>query len=98
MKPEEQANADSASSDVKWTRHPDWYMDDGSVVLLAESTVFRVYLRWFGKKSEVFSQLASFDNVQPLDSEMYDGCPLIRLSDTAQDLDYLLVAMDGCGQ
>ncbi|KAF8584601.1 hypothetical protein K439DRAFT_1345714 [Ramaria rubella] len=81
-----------------WKRHPDIYFGDGSVVLLAETTLFRVYWGWLGKRSDVFSQLASFDNVQPPDSETYDGCPLIRVSDTAEDLEYFLNAMDGCGQ
>jgi hypothetical protein len=88
--------AEPSSKNPEWTRHPDLYMDDGSVVLLAENTVFRVYLKWLGQKSEVFSNLASFDKVQPAHSEMYDGCPLIRVSDTAEDLACLLVAMDGC--
>ena len=95
---EEHASTESLHSDSNWTRHLDLYMEDGSVVLLAENTVFRVYLKWLGKKSDVFAQLASFDDVQPPDSEMYDGCPLIRLSDTAEDLEHFLAAMDGCGR
>lgn len=94
----EPSGTDPLSGDSHWIRHPDFYMDDGSVVLLAENTLFRVYLKWLEKKSEVFSQLASFENVQPPDSEMYDGCPLIRLSDTAEDLSHFLGALDGCRQ
>lgn len=97
MEPQDDSK-DSTDKDSKWTRHADLYMDDGSVVLLTENTLFRVYLRWLARKSDIFAHLTAFDNVQPPDAETYDSCPLIRLSDTAEDLEHLLIAMDGCGR
>ena len=69
-----------------WKRHPELYMADGTIVLLANSTVFRVYLGLLSKHSEVFGGMISLSTVQPPNAETYDGCPLVRLTDDAEDL------------
>ena len=60
-----------------------WY-PDGTVVLQAESTVYRVYSGMLSQYSPVFRGL--FDIPQPHVQEVYDGTPLVKLSDTARDI------------
>ena len=75
-------------------RDPDVWFPDGSVVLLADNTLFKVYAGILRKHSQVFDDL--FTIPQPPHSETYDGCPLIPLyGDTALDVhDFLLVIHD----
>jgi len=90
--------SDRPSSPSKWKRHPELYMSDGSVVLLAGNTLFKIYLQWLAKKSEVFANLSSFDKVQPEDADTYDGCPLVRVTDSAKDMEYFLMGLDACSE
>ena len=74
-----------------WKRHPELYMSDGTMVLLASNTIlFRVYPGLLSKHSDVFGGMATLSECQPPNAEIYDGCPLVRLSDDAQDLAYFL--------
>lgn len=70
-----------------------WY-HDGSVVLEAEGTYFKVYSGILAKSSPVFQDMFAFP--QRPDCEMYDGCPLVHMPDTAQDLRHFLKAMHDC--
>ncbi|KAF4610799.1 hypothetical protein D9613_006677 [Agrocybe pediades] len=68
-----------------------WF-DDGNVVLQAEKTLFRVHKSVLALHSEVFSDmfrlpLPSDNSSQPMFEE---GCPLILLSDLADDVASLL--------
>jgi hypothetical protein len=74
----------------QWKRHPTLYMSDGSMVLLANDTLFRMYFGLLSNYSEVFSGMATLSECQPPDAEVYDGCPLIRLTDDAEELAYFL--------
>lgn len=78
-----------------WQRHPDLYMPDGSMVLLADSTLFRVYPGLLAKHSNVFEGLTESSPHLPADAEMYDGCPLVRIPDDAEDVVYFLKATMG---
>lgn len=60
------------------------YYPDGGVFLRAEDTLFRVYSGILAQHSPIFSDL--FTLPQPPDDEAFDGCPVIRLQDSAQDL------------
>jgi hypothetical protein len=74
----------------EWKRHPNLYMSDGTIVLLTNDTLFRVYFGLLSMHSEVFSGMASLSEFQPPDADVYDGCPLIYLTDDAEDLAYFL--------
>jgi hypothetical protein len=78
-----------------WKRHPKLYMPDGTMVLLANNTLFRVYPGLLSKHSEVFRGMASLSGCQPPNSETYDGCPLVRMTDDPEDLAYFLNATMG---
>jgi len=66
-----------------------WY-DDGNIVLVVQERVaFRVHRGVLAENSHVFHDMFSIP--QPLqDSELFDGCPLVHLSDTADDVRQLL--------
>lgn len=82
-----------ANEDENVLRHPDLWFPDGSVVLRAEGILFRVHISQLVRRSLFFRDLFSLP--QPgkdafgLDST-YDGCPLLVLHDSAEDLSNLL--------
>lgn len=67
-----------------------WY-DDGSVILQAESTQCRVHWTVLAQHSSFFSDLRTVP--QPPDEPRIEGCPIILLSDSIQDLEHLLRAL-----
>ncbi|KDQ58407.1 hypothetical protein JAAARDRAFT_68904 [Jaapia argillacea MUCL 33604] len=74
-------------------RHPSLYFEDGSVVLLLPSTdeslvAYRVHRSLLSAHSEVFADL--FTVPSPAVPEKYDGVPLVKLSDNAQDMEHFL--------
>jgi hypothetical protein len=79
----------------EWKRHPELYMPDGTMVFLTNNTLFRVYPGLLSKHSEVFRGMNSLSDCQPPNSETYDGCPLVRLTDDAEDLAFFLSATMG---
>ncbi|KAI0060251.1 hypothetical protein BV25DRAFT_1807603 [Artomyces pyxidatus] len=81
------------------TRHPDLWFSDGSVVLHAEDTLFRVHMSQLSRRSVIFHDMFSLpqpDACAPraiIADETYDGCPLVRLHDSADDVASLLTAL-----
>jgi len=81
--------------------HEKHYYPDGNIVLVAETTKFRVFRSILAGKSEVFKDM--FDMTSPgLESNMLnfvdgaavdDGVPMIELQDSAQDVERLLDAV-----
>ncbi|KAH9930962.1 uncharacterized protein B0H18DRAFT_872502, partial [Fomitopsis serialis] len=69
-------------------RDEELWFPDGSIVLVAERRAFRVYHGILLRDSSVFSDLLSLP--QPEDVNGIDGCPLVKLSDSAEDLRHLL--------
>lgn len=66
-----------------------WY-DDGNVILQAEGTLFKVYRGTLARSSTVFEDMFSFPQPPSADTEMMDGCPIVRLSDSAEEVGYVL--------
>lgn len=64
-----------------------WY-DDGTVVMQAGRTLFRVYYGILQEQSQVFKHM--FQNPQPTDAPLYDGVPLVQVEDSPSDLKLLL--------
>ncbi|TCD70989.1 hypothetical protein EIP91_000487 [Steccherinum ochraceum] len=71
--------------------HGDIWFADGSVVLIAENKGFKVYQGILSRHSEVFKDM--FALPQPADAESCDGCPVVRMQDTAKDLGTFLSAL-----
>ncbi|KAI0692542.1 hypothetical protein BC835DRAFT_1416469 [Cytidiella melzeri] len=63
-----------------WERHPDYYFDDGNLVILAENCLFRVHRTVLSLHSDVFRDLLAV--LQPEEDEKMDGCPLLRIEDS----------------
>ncbi|GJE90699.1 hypothetical protein PsYK624_068430 [Phanerochaete sordida] len=72
----------------------DLWFEDGTIVLQAENTLFRVYTGILARHSPFFKNL--FTLPQPEVIERYDDCPLVKLAeDNAQDAhDFLLALHD----
>lgn len=64
---------------VSLTRHGEFWLYDGSIVLAVENTLFRVHQTILANHSEVFADL--FTIPQPDGEEMIDGCHVVRLFD-----------------
>lgn len=81
--------------ETKLSRCEELWFEDGTVVIQAEDTPFRVYTGMLSRQSSFFKNL--FEVPQPADAETYDGCPLIQMPEgnTAQDVrDILQVVHD----
>ena len=76
-------------TDVK--RDKDFWFDDGSVVLIAQTVGFRVYRELLAMRSQVFRDL--FAVPQPSGGRLIDGCPIVHLSDTSVALKEFLAAL-----
>ncbi|GBE89238.1 hypothetical protein SCP_1502460 [Sparassis crispa] len=75
-------------------RSDEFWFTDGSIVLIAEGRAFRVHQSILAKNSQVFTDLFSISQpVEQRQSETIDGCPLVHLSDSADDLLHLLRAV-----
>jgi len=91
--------ASSPSPKEPLVKHVDLWFSDGSVVLQAESTLFRVHKSQLARRSVVFSDM--FTLPQPVVTtshatfadESYEGCPVVRLHDLAEDVANLLLAL-----
>jgi len=67
------------------------WLDDGSVVIQAELTQFRVHRTVLSRHSQVFRNM--FSVPQPVYEDNIEGCPIVHLSDSAQDVSHLLSAL-----
>lgn len=84
-------SADGREKAIEFTRHPDFWFDDGSIVLSVEKTLFRVHRTMLCTHSEVFFDM--FGLSQPLGEPMIEECPVVRLPDRACDMEHLLRAL-----
>lgn len=76
------------STPVACTRSDLWY-DDGNIVVQAETTQFRVFRGVLASESDIFNDMFSIP--QPTSQgEVVDGCPVVRVHDSAQDWTYIL--------
>ncbi|KAJ7809059.1 hypothetical protein B0H14DRAFT_2460659 [Mycena olivaceomarginata] len=78
------------NEDEPITRSEMWN-SDGSVVLQAENTQFRVHWSVLARHSPIFSDMQGLP--QPADQPNVDGCPVVELSDDPNDVEYLLKAL-----
>ncbi|KAL6309352.1 hypothetical protein BKA93DRAFT_723844 [Sparassis latifolia] len=70
-----------------------WY-SDGSVILVVEKTAFRVHASILAAQCEVFKGMLGIPQPAPDaetgGAEMYEGCPVVRMQDSAVDLTHFL--------
>lgn len=67
------------------------WLDDGSIILHAENTQFRVHRSVLAMNSTVFQDM--FGIPQPQREPTVDGCPIVHLSDSAQEVEHVLNAL-----
>lgn len=79
-----------ASAEPGCERGEPWF-DDGNVILIVENTAFRVYKSILSCNSGISCD--TFTVPQPVDAEMWNGCPVVHLSDTRKDLVRVLSAL-----
>ncbi|KDR86012.1 hypothetical protein GALMADRAFT_132623 [Galerina marginata CBS 339.88] len=60
-----------------------YWFDDGNVILQAENTRFRVHYTILSRHSQVFQDMFSLP--QPEEEALFDGCPLVHVSDAPDD-------------
>ncbi|KAH7926421.1 hypothetical protein BV22DRAFT_1111714 [Leucogyrophana mollusca] len=104
--PQEPTNSET---EVSLTRHTDLWFTDGSIVFKAENTLFRVHKSQLSRHSPFFHDLFSLPQptdeagssssstrsvVLEIDSSGdIEGCSVLRLHDSAQDVANLLTAL-----
>ncbi len=88
--PNKRPRTDSGPTPLKsqLTRDVEFWFSDGSIILIAGNTLFRVYHGVLAAHSVVFHDMLQFP--QPPSSPSLDGCPTLDLSDSPADLRHLL--------
>ncbi|KAI0820490.1 hypothetical protein BC628DRAFT_1396658 [Trametes gibbosa] len=71
-------------------RHPEYWFNDGSIVVVAQETGYRIHKSILARHSEVFCDL--FSVPQTSADDHLDGCPVVRISDPSVDFSNLLKA------
>ncbi|RDX51174.1 hypothetical protein OH76DRAFT_1417533 [Lentinus brumalis] len=86
---------ETSGDNAELQRDGSFWFEDGNIVVVAQQTAFRVHKGVLSRHSDTFSGL--FTVPQPSEgAEQIDGCPVVRISDSAHDFDHLLrVLYDG---
>lgn len=91
--PVKRKRTDASSSETpqsaETTRSDLWY-DDGNIILQAERVQFKVYKGVLAENSSVFKDMFAFPQPPSTDTQLVEGCHVVHLSDSAQDMGYVL--------
>lgn len=71
-----------------WTRDTETWLEDGNIVLVAGTTAFRLYKGLLAAQSSVFADIFVASGSQA--GEVFEGCPVVCLPDSPEDLRHLL--------
>ena len=78
------------TSDPDFTQpHPDLSFENGNVMIIAADTSFRVHASQLSRRSPVFKELLAADRIELNDA----GLPVLRLDNTARELEIFLNAL-----
>lgn len=73
---------------------PELWFSDGSIVLQAENTLFKVYAGILSRASPVFKGMISMPQPDAEHVETYEGCPLVVMAgDDAKGMQSFLKAL-----
>lgn len=72
-----------------------WF-EDGNIILQTDTALFRVYKGLLAARSSVFKDMLTFPP-PPEGNLMLDGCPVVRLYDSSEDVRYFLNAVFDSG-
>ncbi|KAI1787705.1 hypothetical protein LXA43DRAFT_683603 [Ganoderma leucocontextum] len=93
---EEDGNLSLPTSSIP--KDDDVWLSDGSIVVVAADKVaFRVHKSLLSLRSEIFRDLFSLPNVDAATAEVMDGCPVVRVSDSPEDIRRLFLVLC-CGK
>jgi len=82
----------SSSYDSNTIKSSKFWFEDGSVVLQAEKTHFRVHKTLLSLHSTVFRD--TFQMPQPVEAgPTIEGCPIVHVSDFAEDVEFMLESL-----
>ncbi|KAF7974950.1 hypothetical protein HWV62_11011 [Athelia sp. TMB] len=85
---------DSLEDVVDPVRSDVWY-DDGNIVLQAQNTQFKVYRGILARSSPVFKDMFMLPQPPTEDTQLVEGCPVVKLFDSAEEVRYILRALSG---
>lgn len=89
----------SSTCSIMYKRHPELWFSDGSVILKAEDGLFKVHMSILSRHSVFFRDMFSLPQppqASPLSlgqDEVMEGCPMVTLQDSADDVASLLIAL-----
>lgn len=76
--------------------HETLYFDDGNIILIAQTTSYKVHKGILSRHSEVMRTMLQLPQPAVSADELVDGCQLVHLSDTEDDVTLMLsVFYDG---
>lgn len=81
MPPQKRARNDSTEDP---RIRSEYWFHDGNIVLEAEDTLFRVHQSVLSRQSQIFED--AFSIAQGIQGNKIEGCAVIKLSDTAEDM------------
>ncbi|RPD55357.1 hypothetical protein L227DRAFT_309405 [Lentinus tigrinus ALCF2SS1-6] len=70
-------------------------LSDGNIVVIAENVAFRVHKSILAQHSEVFRDILALPSSHT--SDLVDGCEVVRVSDTSEDMRHFLLVLC-CGR
>ncbi|KAJ7504443.1 hypothetical protein B0H11DRAFT_1982361 [Mycena galericulata] len=99
-----QHSSSGMPSEPQLQRHSDLWFKDGSVILQAERTLFKVHVSQLSRHSALFrdmftlpqpSRPSSFDTLEDAEAVLdeCENCPVVFLHDTAEDVANFLAAL-----
>lgn len=74
----------------------DVWFDDGNLILQTDDALFRVYSGLLAARSSVFKDMLAFP-APPEGNLSHDGCPVVRIYDSTEDVRYFLNAIFDSG-
>ncbi|KAF6759163.1 hypothetical protein DFP72DRAFT_1005145 [Ephemerocybe angulata] len=87
------ANDSPASEEETPTQSMEVWFSDGNIVLQAQNVQFKVHKSVLAKHSSVFADL--FEMPHTNDEQSVDGCPVVELHDSAEDIKHVVLTIYG---
>ncbi|KAJ7733565.1 hypothetical protein DFH07DRAFT_894182 [Mycena maculata] len=81
--------------EITYTHSSDVWFDDGSLIIEAAGVLYRISRSVLAERSPIFKDTLSIP--QPTDSETIDGCPVVHLYDSPEDVTPFLRAIFNSG-
>ena len=80
------SDAPRSDPETQVIKNDELWMEDGNIVLIAETTSFCVHRGVLSGYSVVFKDLFSIPQPPQAEAEMIEGLPVVHLPDAAEDL------------